>query len=128
MLAEGRRCRAASAAGRAWRLIGWNNPFFDAGLRGGSLLIAGVAIFHIFIAHFSVGSGFLMALTQRRAIRDNDLDMDRAIGKYAFGVLLVPYVLGTVTGVGIWFCIALVSPRAVSILIHQFVWTWCAKT
>lgn len=37
-------------------------PFFDVPLLGGSLLIAGIAIFHVFIAHFSVGSGFLMAV------------------------------------------------------------------
>ena len=102
-------------------------PIFDVPLLGGSLLIAGIAIFHTFIAHFSVGSGFLMALAQRRAIRDNDPGMSLALRKYAFGVMLVPYVLGTVTGVGIWFSIALVSPRAVSILIHQFVWFWAIE-
>ncbi len=32
-------------------------PIFDVPLLGGSLLIAGDAIFHTFIAHFSVGSG-----------------------------------------------------------------------
>ena len=102
-------------------------PVLDVPLLGGSLLIAGIAILHTFIAHFSVGSGFLMALAQRRAIRDNDLAMSRALSKYAFGVLLVPYVLGTVTGVGIWFAIALAGPRAVSILIHQFVWFWAIE-
>jgi mono/diheme cytochrome c family protein len=102
-------------------------PIFDVPLLGGSLLIAGIAIFHTFIAHFSVGSGLLMALAQRRAIGDNDLGMSRALHKYAFGVLLVPYVLGTVSGVGIWFSIALASPRAVSILIHQFVWFWAIE-
>lgn len=102
-------------------------PIFDVPYLGGSLLIAGISIFHAFIAHFSVGSGFLMAIAQRRALRDGDFEMDRALRKYAFGVLLVPYVLGTVTGVGIWFAIALVSPRAVSILIHQFVWFWAIE-
>jgi len=102
-------------------------PIFDVPLLGGSLLIAAISIFHAFIAHFSVGSGFLMALAQRRAIRDNDLGMSQALRKYAFGVLLVPYVLGTVSGVGIWFSIALAGPRAVSILIHQFVWFWAIE-
>ena len=102
-------------------------PIFDVPLAGGSLLIAGVAVFHAFLAHFSVGSGFLMALAERRALRDGDLDLRRALRRYAFGVLLVPYVLGTVTGVGIWFTIALVSPRAVSVLIHQFVYDWAIE-
>ncbi len=102
-------------------------PIFDVPLLGGSLLIAGVAIFHVFISHFSVGSGWLMALAERRAIRSGDLDTRSALRKYAFVVLLVPYVLGTVSGVGIWFTIALVNPRAVSILIHQFVWDWAIE-
>jgi cytochrome bd-type quinol oxidase subunit 1 len=102
-------------------------PIFHVPMLGGSMLIAGVAIFHAFIAHFSVGSGFLMALAERRAIRDGDEPMRSALRRYAFGVLLVPYVLGTVTGVGIWFTIALVSPRAVSALIHQFVWDWAIE-
>lgn len=42
-------------------------------------------------------------------------------------MLLVPYVLGRVSGVGIWFCITLACPRAVSILIHQFDWFWAIE-
>ncbi|HUT01606.1 MAG TPA: cytochrome ubiquinol oxidase subunit I [Phycisphaerae bacterium] len=102
-------------------------PIFDVPLLGGSLLIASMAVFHVFIAHFSVGSGFLLALAERRALRDGDEAMRSALRKYAFAVLLIPYVLGTVTGVGIWFTIALVSPRAVSTLIHQFVWDWAIE-
>ncbi len=102
-------------------------PILDVPMLGGSLLIAGMAIFHAFIAHFSVGSGFLMAWGERRAIRDGDTGLRSALRRYGFGVLLVPYVLGTVTGVGIWFTIALVSPRAVSLLIHQFVWDWAIE-
>ena len=33
----------------------------------------------------------------------------------------------TVTGAGIWFTVAIVSPRAISVLIHQFVWDWAAE-
>ena len=102
-------------------------PIFDVPFLGGSLLIAGMAIVHVFISHFSVGAGCLMALAERRAIRGGDTNTLSALKKYGFGVLLVPYVLGTVTGVGIWFTIALVNPRAVSILIHQFVWDWAIE-
>ena len=102
-------------------------PIFDVPMLGGSLLIAGVAIFHVFIAHFSVGAGFLMASAEKRAIQDGDGDLLAFVKKYSFMVLLVPYVLGTVTGVGIWVTIALVSPRAVSLLIHQFVWGWATE-
>ena len=102
-------------------------PIFDVPMLGGSLLIAGVAIVHVFIAHFSVGSGFFAAIAERRAIREGDTDMLAFLRKYSLLILLVPYVLGTVTGAGIWFTVALVSPRAISLLIHQFVWDWAAE-
>ena len=102
-------------------------PIFDVPVLGGSLLIAGVAIFHVIIAHFSVGSGFLVASAELRAAREGDADTLAFLRKYALLILVVPYVLGTVTGVGIWFTIALVSPRAVSVLIHQFVWGWATE-
>ena len=102
-------------------------PIFDVPFVGGGLLIAAVAIFHVFIAHFSVGAGFLMASAERRAIRENDRDTLAFVKKYAFAVLLVPYVLGTTTGVGIWLTTAIVSPRAISVLIHQFVWGWATE-
>ncbi len=102
-------------------------PIFDVPLLGGSLLIAGVAIFHAFIAHFSVGAGFFVALAERRAIREGDEGTLAFVKRYAFLILLVPYVLGTVTGAGIWFTTAIVSPRAISLLIHQFVWEWATE-
>ena len=102
-------------------------PVFDVPYMGGSMLIAAVAIFHVFIAHFSVGAGFFMAVAERRAIRLGDTDTIGYLKKYSFMVLLIPYVLGTVSGVGIWFTIALVNPRATSLLIHQFVWDWAIE-
>jgi len=102
-------------------------PVFDVPFLGGSLLIAAVAVFHVFIAHFSVGAGFFMASAERRAIREDDGEMLSFLKKYSLLILLAPYVLGTVTGVGIWFTIAVVSPRAVSLLIHQFVWGWATE-
>ena len=102
-------------------------PIFDVPLLGGSLLIAGVAIVHVFISHFSVGATVFMAVTERQAIRRDDAGTLAFLRKYSFLVLLVPYVLGTVTGVAIWFVTALVNPRAISILIHQFVWDWAIE-
>ncbi len=102
-------------------------PIFDIPLLGGSLLIAAVAIPHAFIAHFSVGATVLMASAERKANRNNDTHLISFLKKYSVLVLLVPYVLGVVSGAGIWFTTALVNPRALSILIHQFVWDWAIE-
>jgi len=102
-------------------------PILDVPLLGGSMLIAVVAIVHVFIAHFSVGAGLWVAIAERRANRTGDTETLAFLKKYTLLILLVPYVLGTVTGVGIWFTIALVSPRGVSVLIHQFVFDWAME-
>ncbi len=102
-------------------------PIFDLPIAGGSMLIAVVAIFHVFIAQFSVGAGVLMALAERRANREGDPGMLAFLRRYSFAVLLVPYVLGTITGVGIWFVTSVVNPRAISAMIHIFVWAWAAE-
>lgn len=102
-------------------------PIFDLPVAGGSMLIAAVAIFHVFIAQFSVGAGVLMALAERRANRDGDLALLAFLRRYSYAVLLVPYILGTITGVGIWFATSVVNPRAISAMIHIFVWAWAAE-
>lgn len=102
-------------------------PVLEVPFLGGSMLIAAIAVFHVIIAHFSVGSGFLMTWAERRARREGDAETLAFLESYAWLVLLVPYVLGTVTGAGIWFVVGVVAPRAISLLIHQFVWFWAME-
>ncbi len=102
-------------------------PIFDLPVIGGSLLIAAVAIVHVFIAQFSVGASFMLAMAERRANREGDADTLAFLRKYSLTVLLIPYVVGTITGVGIWFVTSVVNPRALSTMIHLFVWAWAAE-
>ncbi|MBM3335641.1 cytochrome ubiquinol oxidase subunit I [Candidatus Sumerlaeota bacterium] len=102
-------------------------PAFNPPIIGGSLLIASIAIFHAFIAHFSVGASWMLAVAERRANRESDNDLLALLKKYALVVLLVPYILGAMTGVGIWFATSVVNPRAISAMIHLFVWGWAAE-
>jgi mono/diheme cytochrome c family protein len=43
------------------------------------------------------------------------------------GFILLTLVLGALTGVGIWFTIALVQPQATSALVTIFVWAWAIE-
>ena len=43
------------------------------------------------------------------------------------GFVLLTLVLGALTGVGIWFTIALVQPQATSALVTTFVWAWAIE-
>ncbi len=94
---------------------------------GGSWLIGANAILHVIIAHFAVGGGLLLVVTEQLAAKRGDpLWLEFARKQSVFLVLLTT-VLGALTGVGIWFSIGLVQPAATSSLIHNFVWGWAIE-
>jgi len=103
-----------------------NYPVWQIGFPGG-LLIAAVAVLHVFISHFAVGGGAYLVLTERRAYSQNDSALLGYVRLHSKFFALLTVVLGAVTGVGIWFTIGLVSPEATSSLIHTFVWGWAIE-
>ncbi|MHC4089549.1 MAG: cytochrome ubiquinol oxidase subunit I [Planctomycetota bacterium] len=102
-------------------------PQFTCPPIGGGVLIAIVAVFHVIIAHYAVGAGIFVAVTETLARRRSDALLLRFLRDHARFLVLLSFVAGAVSGVGIWFCISLVSPAATSALIHQFAWAWAAE-
>jgi mono/diheme cytochrome c family protein/cytochrome bd-type quinol oxidase subunit 1 len=96
-------------------------------LPGAGLLIAGVAILHVFISHFAVGGGLYLVVAETRARREGDAAMLAFLQGLSRFFILLTLVLGALTGVGIWFTIALVNPQAVSALVTSFVWGWAIE-
>ncbi len=91
------------------------------------LLIAFVAIVHVFISHFAVGGGFFLVLAERKARREGDEGLRLYVRRHSRFFILLTLVLGAITGVGIWFTIGLVHPQATSALITIFVWAWAIE-
>jgi mono/diheme cytochrome c family protein len=104
-----------------------NYPVWELYTSGGGLLIALIAVIHVYIAHFAVGGGLYLVLCELRANRDNNDDLFYYLKKHARFFMLLTMVLGGVTGVGIWFTMSLLSPEATSVLIHQFVFAWAIE-
>ncbi len=104
-----------------------NFPIFDPGPMGLSSLVAVIAIVHVLIAHFAVGGGIAIPWLEARAIRTNDRVLGDFLHKYSRFLILFSFVAGAVTGVGIWFVIAIASPEAITVLIRQFVWAWATE-
>ncbi|MEW6236542.1 MAG: cytochrome ubiquinol oxidase subunit I [Candidatus Omnitrophota bacterium] len=102
-------------------------PIWDVPLLGGGMVIAIVAITHVMVAHFAVGAGLFTAATEYRAYKQNRPLLIRFLKDYSRFLVLLSFVFGAITGVGIWFSIALVSPEATSALIHQYVWGWATE-
>ena len=104
-----------------------NYPVWQLDAFGGGLLIAMMAVFHVYISHFAVGGGLFLVLTELKAYRENDQAVLDYGYKHTKFFLLITMVAGGITGVGIWFTIALLNPAATSVLIHNFVFGWAIE-
>ena len=101
-----------------------NYPVWQLEFLGGGLLIAIIAITHVYIAQFAVGGGLFLVLTEHLAYRRNDASILEFVRRHTKFFLLLTMVAGALTGVGIWFTISLLNPSATSVLIHTFVFAW----
>lgn len=102
-----------------------NYPIWQVPASG--LLIAVVAILHVFVSHFAVGGGLFLALTEGKARRENDAGLLDYVRRHSRFFILLSLVFGAISGVGIWFTIALVHPAATASLINAFVWGWAIE-
>ena len=100
----------------------WGIPWI-----GGGVVIAVIAILHVYVAHFAVGGGLYLVLTEIKARRENSEAMMAYLKKHTLFFLLLTMVFGGLSGVGIWFSIHLNSPAATSELIHIFVFGWATE-
>src|SRR5512143_3586763 len=91
------------------------------------LLIAAVAILHVFISHFAVGGGLFLVVAERKARREQDKALLGFVRALSRGFVLLTLVLGSLTGVGIWLTIGLVQAQATSALVTTFVWAWATE-
>jgi cytochrome bd-type quinol oxidase subunit 1 len=104
-----------------------NFPFWQIPEIGGSFLIALIAITHVYVSHLAVGGGLFLVLTERKAHLDGDNQLLAYVKRHTRFFLLLTMVFGGISGVGIWFIIALVQPQATSSLIHNFVFGWAIE-
>ena len=102
-----------------------NYPLWDLPAPG--LLIALVAILHVFVSHFAVGGGLFLVVTEIKARREGDGELLAWLRRHSRFFILLTLVFGAVSGVGIWFTIGLVHPAATSSLINAFVWGWAIE-
>ncbi|HEY9686253.1 MAG TPA: cytochrome ubiquinol oxidase subunit I [Coleofasciculaceae cyanobacterium] len=101
-----------------------NYPVWVVPYLGGSWVIGIMAIIHIFVSHFAVGGGIFIAFTEQLAYSRQDDRIYDYLKRHSLFFLLVTTVIGAVTGPGIWWVIALVSPPGTAFLIQNFTWFW----
>ena len=103
-----------------------NYPFWDEPM-GYGVLMAVIAVFHVFVSHFAIGGGLYMVVSERIARKAGDTERLKFIEKLSKFFVLVTLVAGALTGVGIWFVIGLINPAATEALIHNYVWGWATE-
>ncbi len=104
-----------------------NYPVWELYYLNSGTVVAIIAILHVFISHFAVGGGIFLWLTDLKSVRENNLPLREYVRRHLWFFLLVTMVFGGVSGVGIWFSIALSNPAATSLLIHTFVFAWAIE-
>ncbi|WP_461208421.1 cytochrome C [Desulfocurvus sp. DL9XJH121] len=100
----------------------WQIPYL-----GGGSLVALIAVVHVYVAHFAVGGGLFLVLTEMRGRRQNNQAILDYCHKHTKFFLLLTMVFGSLTGVAIWFIIALTNPTATLTLIHTFTMGWATE-
>ncbi len=100
----------------------WYVPYLTA-----PMLIAGIAVVHVLVAHYAVGGGLFLAFETQYAYRTKNRAYLDYLRGHAWFFILLTVVFGAITGVGIWWTIGLASPLATETLIHTFVFGWAME-
>lgn len=101
-------------------------PIWDVAI-GGGVLMGIVAIAHVIVAHFAIGGGLLIAVSETMAVRRGDFELRELARRSSLVLILISTVFGAISGVGIWIVAGLISPGAISMLIHNYVWGWAIE-
>lgn len=102
-------------------------PINDFGPLMKGLVIGGLGIFHVFLAQFAIGGGFLMCHFQRLSNRRECTPADAFLLSYFKFLILVSFVLGALTGVGMWLTSIQISPRTIGLMVEEFHWIWAIE-
>lgn len=106
--------------------IGLFPTWYEAGV-GSGWVVGIIATIHVLFSHTAVGAALFFSYLATVAYRNDRPELLTYIKKYGLFLLVFSYVLGSITGPGIWYSTTVASPRGISALIHNFVWGWSAE-
>jgi hypothetical protein len=106
-------------------------PMFHMDWLNDRFLIAVIAIIHVLINH-GLAVGFVPYITwlEQKGVSMSgpneitNLEWDKIVYRKMKVAFIITTTIGAMTGVGIWFSAALVSPSSIGSLIRVFYWAW----
>ncbi|MYL82872.1 cytochrome C [Desulfovibrio aerotolerans] len=102
-------------------------PVWQLSTFGGGFWIILIAVLHVFVAHFAVGGGLFLVLTEAKARRLGSKPLLAYLHRHTRFFMLLTMVFGGLSGVGIWLTISLLSPQATLFLVRTFAWGWATE-
>lgn len=100
-------------------------PIFFVDHIGNRMLIAIIAILHVFVNHpLAVGAYPLVTVMEWLGWKNGSEEIDRLAYKVTMVLFIVTTTIGALTGVGIWFTTALIAPFGIGSLLRIFFWAW----
>ncbi|WP_199193226.1 c-type cytochrome [Blastopirellula marina] len=91
------------------------------------IVMAMVAIVHVFLAQFAVGGGMLLCYFQWLSMTGRCENARLFVHGYFKWLVLISFVAGAATGVGIWFTAIQVSAPTIGQMIENFHWIWATE-
>jgi hypothetical protein len=107
-------------------LIGLFPTWYEPGV-GSGWVVGIMSTIHVLFSHTSVGASVFFMILATIAYRQNKPELLEFVKRYGLFLLVFSYILGSITGPGIWFSTTVASPRGISALIHTFVWKWATE-
>ena len=102
-------------------------PINDFGPAMKGMVIGGMGILHVYLAQFAIGGGMLLCYFQWAAQTGRIPLARRFLDSYFQFLVLLSFVLGALTGVGMWFVSIQVSPRTIGMMVDHFHWLWAVE-
>ncbi|WP_320172510.1 cytochrome ubiquinol oxidase subunit I [Maridesulfovibrio sp.] len=102
-------------------------PIWHLTTFGGGFWIAAVATLHVFVAQFAVGGGLFLVVAEKMAARTGSAELLDYVKKHSRFFMLLTMVFGGVSGVALWFTMALLSPQGTIVLVREFLFAWATE-
>lgn len=102
-------------------------PTQDFGPIMKGMVIGGLGILHVFLAQFAIGGGMLLCYFQWLAQTGRSQVTRSFVDGYFRVLVLISFVVGALTGVGMWFTTIQISPRTIGKMVMEFHWIWATE-
>ena len=102
-------------------------PIHDFGPLMKGMVIGGLGILHVFLAQFAIGGGMLLCYFEYLAQKGRVAHARHFLDSYFKVLVLISFVAGALTGVGMWFTTIQISPRTIGLMVDEFHWLWAVE-